>query len=243
MATLPACSSTALATSSIARFNVILQPEIVGKSTTISVDFGVAAPGGGLPSPLTSFDVSLPAGMGLAGTTLGIDACSAKTLMDDGASGCPPDAAMGSGSAMAEAALGSEILREPGRVLAFMTQARDNNTTMLYYFDGRSPVIAPLVFPSELVSNGYSPISELVTAVPLIPALPGTPDAAIVSMHVSLGPRNLTYYRRVGKRVVRYKPVGMAVPATCPRGGFLFSGRFAFADGTRLSVAKRVACP
>jgi hypothetical protein len=225
------------------KFNVGLQPKALGKSTTISIGFQVATSNGELPSPLTSFNFSLPEGMGLADTTLGIDSCSAETLVHDGAGSCPPDAAMGLGSAVAEAAVGSEIVRESGRVLAFMTQARNNNTTLLYYFDGRAPVIVPAVFLGELLSSGNSPISEFALGLPVIPVLPETPDAAIVSMHMTVGPRDLTYYKRVGNRMVAYKPSGMSVPTVCPRRGFLFSARFGFADGTHFSTTKRVACP
>jgi hypothetical protein len=236
-------ASESIAASPSVKLYASLQPERLGKSSTVVIGFEIATSKDVLPSPLTSFNVQLPAGMGLAGTTLGVDTCSAEALVHLGPSSCPPDAAMGLGSAVAEAAFGSEIVREPGQVSAFMTQARDNNTTVLYYFDGKVPVIAPLVFPSEFLSPGFSPISELETKLPLIPALPDTPDAAIVKMRVSLGPRHLTYYKRVGHRTVRYKPVGMAVPAVCPKGGFLFSAYLGFADGTHVSLEKRVACP
>ena len=225
------------------KLDVSLQPEKLGESTTVTVAFKLRTVPNVMPSPLTTFNVHLPAGMGLASASLGVDTCSAETLLGDGPSGCPRDAAMGSGSAVAEAALGSTIVQEPGSITSFMTDARDNNTTILYYFNGKVPVIAPLVFPSEFLSPGNSPISELDTSVPLIPALPETPAAAIVSMRVSVGPKRLTYTKQVGGKTVSYVPVGMAVPATCPKGGFHFSAYFAFADGTRMSATRNVKCP
>jgi hypothetical protein len=224
-------------------FNVGLQPKKLGKSTTVSIGFEVPTVGDTMPPALRSLSFKLPAGMGLAGSSLGVATCSTKTLVDDGASGCPTDSAMGSGSGTAEAAFGSEIVDETGRVYAFMTEPHDENTTMLYYFDGRAPVIAPLAFSGELLAPGLSPISELALKLPLIAALPGTPDTAIVSMKVSLGPKNLTYYKEVGHRRVGYKPVGMALPATCPKGGFLFSAYFVFVEGAHVSIVKKVACP
>jgi hypothetical protein len=238
-----ATSSTVASAAGAMKFDVKLQPKKLGKSTTVTVGFTVPTVKGELPSPLISFDVRLPAGMGLATATLGVDTCSAETLIRDGVGSCPRDALMGSGSAVAEAAFGSEIIEERGHISSFMTQARDENTTLLYYFDGKVPVITPQIFPSEFLSPGNSPISELATSLPLIPGLPGTPDAAIVSMQVSLGPNHLTYFKRVGKKVVSYKPSGMEVPASCPKGGFRFTGAFVFADGTHLSAAKNVKCP
>lgn len=236
-------ATTSASASPAIKLAVNLQPKKLGESTTVSIGFEIPTVHGVLPSALTSLNFRLPAGMGLAGASLGVATCSAETLINNGSGACPPDAAMGFGSGEAEAAFGSEIVRESGRVSAFMTEPRNNNTTMLYYFDGRTPVIAPLTFSGQFLALGNSPISELALELPLITALPGTPDAAIVSMKVSLGPRDLIYYKRVGNRVVGYKPVGMALPATCPKGGFRFSGYFVFADRTHVSVNKKVSCP
>lgn len=225
------------------KFSVGLQPKKLGKSTTVSVGFEVPTVGDTLPPALSSLSFKLPAGMGLAGSSLGVATCSTKTLVNKGASGCPADSAMGSGTGTAEAPFGSETVDETGRVYAFMTEPHEENTTMLYYFDGRAPVIAPLAFSGELLAPGLSPISELALKLPLIAALPGTPDTAIVSMKVSLGPKNLTYYKMVGRKRVSYKPVGMALPLSCPKGGFVFSAYFAFANGEHVSVVKKVACP
>jgi|SRR5580704_2317304 hypothetical protein len=225
------------------KFNASLKPEKLGRQTTVWLGFDVVRAPGELPPALTSFKVQLPAGMGLADTSLGVDTCSASVLTQARANLCPRDSLMGRGNALAEAPFGTGIVQEPGAVSVFMTEARDNNTTVLFYFDGKIPVIAPLVFPSEFVSPGDSPISELQTVLPLIPALPGTEDAAIVSMLVNLGPKNLTYYKRVGKRQVAYKPTGMSVPSVCPRGGFRFSAYFGFADGTHATASQRIPCP
>lgn len=150
---------------------------------------------------------------------------------------------MGSGTASAESAFGAEVIRESATVSIFMGQPTDDHTTMLYYFEGRVPVIAPLVFPSQFVSNANSPRSEFVTTIPPVPALPGASDVAILSMHASIGPSNLRYVRHVGRRVVRYKPISMAVPTSCPKGGFAFSAVFSFEDGTRVTANHVVPCP
>lgn len=225
------------------KLNVGLNPEKLGAGTTVSVGFQIATNGEELPPPLTEFNVRLPAGMGLAATTLGLDTCVNETLLASGPGSCPEDAIMGSGKAIADAYLGSQLVSEPANLSIFMGQAIGEQTTMLYYFDGKIPVIAPLVFPSVFLSPGNSPISELRTVLPLIPGLPGTPDASIVNMQVSIGADKLTYTKQVGGKVVRYKPIGMSVPAHCPQGGFLFSADFHFQDGSTASTSKSVPCP
>ncbi len=220
-----------------------LDPEQLGESTTVSVGFQIASPPGQLPSPLTEFDVRLPAGMGLAATTLGLETCSTEALLRGGAAGCSVESRMGFGSASVEASLGSQLVNESARVSILMGQPIAGHTTMLYYFEGKAPVIAPLVFPSEVLSVANSPTSEFDTAIPPIPGLPGSPDVSILSLRASIGPNHLTYYRRVHGRLVGYRPIGMSVPSTCPRGGFVFSGEFGFQDGAHTTAKTTVACP
>jgi hypothetical protein len=242
-----AAAAGVLSTAAVAAPAVTLQaslnPDRLGADTAVSIGFQIpngAAPGA---SPLTEFDVRLPPEMGLAATTLGLATCSAHTLLDEGPTGCPPNAVMGSGTALAESAFGSETIRESARVFIYMGPATSENTTMLYYFDGQVPVIAPLVFPSQFVSNATSLRSEFMTSIPTVAALPGAADVAILSMHATIGPRGLRYVRRVGKRVATYKPVGMSVPGVCPRRGFPFSGVFVFQNGARVVATHTVPCP
>jgi hypothetical protein len=223
--------------------HVSLHPEKLGHSTTLAFSFHIPASRARILTPLTGFDLQLPAGMGLGDSTLGVSTCSAATLLRSGFEACPPDSLMGNGSGIAEAQFGPEIVIEHGFVRSFMTVEKEGHTSLLYYFDGRVPVIAPLVFSSALLAAGASPISELSTKIPLIPVFPETPDAAIVSMSVKLGPEGLTYYKREHAKVGAYTPVGMDVPAICPKNGFRFTAYFTFADGMRLSSVRDIPCP
>jgi hypothetical protein len=220
-----------------------LSPDRLGANTAVSIGFQI--PSGGAPgsSPLTEFDIRLPPEMGLAATALGIATCSTQTLLGEGPGGCSRNAVMGTGTAVAESAFGEEAMRESAPVTIYMTKAVNERTTMLYYFDGRMPVIAPLVFPSQFVSNSNSARSEFATTIPAVAGLPGAPDVAILSMHATIGPGNLRYVRHHSKRLVFYRPLGMTVPAHCPRGGFPFSAVFGFQDGTHVTATRTVPCP
>jgi hypothetical protein len=78
---------------------------------------------------------------------------------------------------------------------------------------------------------------------PLIPSLPGAPDVAIVALHATLGPAGVTYYEHVAGETLGYKPPGLLLPPTCPRGGFPFAARFTFVGGAQTSASAVDRCP
>jgi hypothetical protein len=225
------------------RLQATFRPDKLGASTTVAVSFQIAGADGELPPPLTQFVLLLPPGLGLATSTLGVATCAVQTLEASGNAACPRDAAMGSGGAVAEAMFGSEVIREAAPISIVMGESTSGRTTILYYFDGRGPIIAPLVFPSQFFATENSPRSELATAIPAISALPGAPDVVIVSLHIEIGADHLTYFRRAGKGRVAYRPVGMSVPEVCPAHGFVFSGKFSFQNGNQVTSTSTVRCP
>lgn len=225
------------------KLKATLHPDRLGANTTMSVSFRVGSSGDAQPPALRRFAVLLPPELGLATSTLGVATCASQALALEGPAACPPDAAMGGGSAVAEATFGPELIRETAPISIFMGEPTGGQTSMLYYFDGSGPIIAPLVFPSEFFGLANSARSELATVIPAVGGLPGTANVSITSLRVRIGPDDLTYYRRVGRRRVAYRPVGMAVPAVCPRHGFVFSGYFSFEDGSNVRASSTVRCP
>ena len=236
---LPAPAAAAPAVTLQAR----LQPEILGASTTVSVGFQIGASAELEPPPLSSFAVRLPAGMGFAGATLGRATCSEQTLLAEGAGACPRESVMGFGSAQVQAPFGSQAVRETGRVSIFMSQPVDRRTTMLFYFDGRAPVIAPLVLQTEILTPESTSDSVLSTEIPPIPTAPGSASVSILSLRADIGPSHVWYLKRVHGRTVAYHPKGLNVPETCPRGGFVFTGEFRFQDGSSATSRSIVPCP
>lgn len=79
--------------------------------------------------------------------------------------------------------------------------------------------------------------------LPVIPSVPGAPPVAIASMHVTLGPRGLTYFERVDGHTLGYTPRGILMPTRCPRGGFHFAATFSFLDGSHQQAGDVVPCP
>ncbi len=218
-------------------------PYRLGHSTTLKLGLEIGATGStsdGLPSSLTSFDISMPPNLELITSTLGLAVCQPTTLMADGADGCSANARMGYGSAKIVIPVGSEPVSEATGIEVEMGPPVGEETGVLLYAEGDSPLSVQLLFPGVLVDANTQGIS---TMVPPITTWPGAANVSTVSMDLSLGPERLTYYKRVRDRTVSYHPRGIALPAKCPRGGFTFGATLTFADGSTVTAANTVRCP
>jgi hypothetical protein len=143
---------------------------------------------------------------------------------------------MGSGSALVEIPIGPELVKETVQIALIAGPSASGYFQILVSASGVSPVLAQLVFSTQLEPG------RLTIDVPPIPSLPEGPYVSMVAMHIVLGGQ-LTYYERVHGRMVAYHPAGVGVPRTCPRGGFPFLGRFGFLGGSSTAARTRVACP
>jgi hypothetical protein len=222
---------------------VMLTPERLGRGTTIVFGFQIITPTGQAPSPLTAFDLSYPANLGLVTSGLGVAICSPAMLELAGPAGCPANSLMGYGTALVEIPFGPAIVQETGSILTFMAPLQDGSLGLLFYAHGRTPITAELIFPG-LVLPAPAPYGGLLSAaVPPVPSLPGAPNAAVVALRSTLGPLGLTYYERVHGRPRTYRPRGIVLPEHCPPGGFPFAATFTFQDGTRARAHTAVPCP
>ncbi len=211
--------------------------------TTVHFGFQIGTTDAAVPSPMTNLDLSLPAGMGLETTSLGLATCDTQTLKEAGPEGCSPDAIMGFGRALAEIQVGSEIVQEHAEITTMMAPAADGHTVVLYYVDAAGPASVELIFPG-LVLGASEPFGTRInTEVPVTGTWPGGPDASVVSLSASIGPEHLTYYRPVGRRFVPFRPVGMQIPPKCPRGGFPFAATVTFLDGSHVDARTAIPCP
>jgi hypothetical protein len=218
-------------------------PDRLGTPTTIGFGFTIKSTTGGLPSPLTHVALSMPSGMNYLTTTLGLETCNPKKLVEKGLTGCPVDSRLGSGSAFVEVPFGTGAGQELPAIQALMGPARHGNAVVLFYADGREPVFAQLVFEGELVPGGAGFGEDLSTAIPPIESVPGGAHVSIIKVESTIGPNHLLYEKRVHGRVVHFHPRGVAIPEKCPRGGFRFKAAFAFEDGSTATATSAVPCP
>jgi hypothetical protein len=193
---------------------------------------------------MTELDIGLPAGLGLATSTLGLAVCNPAELLEFGPLGCPANSRVGSGRAEGKLWSNDEVITEAATVEALVGPSLEGHEQVLFYVEAEDPVSAELVFSSRLqpsVSSAFSGV--LSTGIPIVPAWQGGPDIAVTSFSSTLGPQGLTYYRRVRGRFVPFHPRGIAVPAKCPKGGFPFFARLGFLDGSTVLSRYVVPCP
>ncbi|MGA2162863.1 MAG: hypothetical protein ABSH36_00160 [Solirubrobacteraceae bacterium] len=226
-----------------AKLNAALTPERLGQGTTITFGFTIATTTGQVPSPLTGLDLYYPANLGIGTSGLGLETCSAAVLEADGPEGCPSQSQMGYGKGLVEVPFGPEVLSESAQTSIFMAQIQEGHIGLLFFAEGHSPVSAQIVFHG-LVLPASGPFGgDLDTTIPLVPTLPGAPNAALVQLRSTIGPLHLTYFEHSRGKYRPYHPRGIVLPLTCPRGGFRFSASFSFEDGSHAGAHTSVPCP
>jgi hypothetical protein len=238
-----ACAIAGAQASERVTLNTRLLPDQLGASTTLLYDFHIATPGALLPAPLLSVNLHLPAGMGLASSSLGLAVCEPAVLQERGPQACPAESHLGYGRALVKFRSPTETIEETGAVSVLLGPPQNEHVEVLFYVEGREPVEASLVFPGEVRGDTRPFGTRLDTKVPLTPVWPEGPDLIVTSFNSTIGPRHLTYYRHVHGGVVPFHPRGIAIPLVCPRGGFPFAADFAFADGTQVQATSHVPCP
>lgn len=234
-------ASAAGATEAV-RLKVAFMPDRAGARTTIEFALHINGSDGAPPDPVTSFDLFLPAGMGIASTTLGQGNCDPADLFEGGLGACSVNARIGHGTATAVLPVGSQVVTERTSVEALMGPS-GKSTEVLFYAQAQAPVFAQLVLPSAL-QEGLRPYGEgLSTSIPSIEVWPEGPDLALETFDSTIGPLGLTYREQVGGRTVSYKPLGIRIPQDCPAGGYPFNAVLIFQDGVKSSVDYHVPCP
>jgi hypothetical protein len=226
-----------------ARLSATLTPEHLGQGTTIGFNLRILTAGGAIPSPLREVDLRYPQDLGIATSGLGLATCSAATIEIVGPQGCPSESVMGIGSAVAEIPVGPEIVHETAPVTIFRAPDQHGQIAMVIYANGATPVDAQIPLPSLLLPASAPFGGRVHINVPLVPSLPDSPDVAVVRLTTTIGPLGITYYERERGRAVAYRPRGLQLPDSCPRGGFPFAAALSFVDGTRASVRTVVPCP
>jgi hypothetical protein len=237
-----ACLASSAGATQTVKLKVAFTPSRVGARTTIDLALRISGPGSMPPEPVTSLDLRLPAGMGLAGSTLGEDNCSTAELFNSGLAGCPSNALIGLGTATATVPVGSQIVTEKASLYALIGEPGENRIEVLFYIQVAEPVAAQLVLPS-VVQEATPPYGEqLATAVPLVEAWPEGPDLVLQTFDSTLGPQGLIYHRELHGRTVSYKPRGIRIPPICPTGGYPFEAILTFQDGSSSTASYRVPC-
>jgi hypothetical protein len=143
---------------------------------------------------------------------------------------------MGGGSATVEVGFGTESIDEHVVLELFTAPSPDGYVHLAILARGSEPVEARIVITGVLLAG------HLQIDVPVITGLPGGPDVAIKQIRASLG-GHLTYYEHVHGHMVAYRPKGIGLPNSCPRGGWRLGAKLAFQNGQSSQAGAVVACP
>jgi hypothetical protein len=235
-------ASAACATQS-ATLGASFTPYRLGGRTTIDLSFRIRATAGQIPSALTEVEVRYPQNLGFALSGLGLAVCSASILEVAGTSGCPANSIMGRGSAVAELRFGPQLVTESASISIARASDQEGHIALLLYVSGPTPVDTQILSPAQLLPAAPPFGGRLDMQLPVIASVPGAPDVAIVSLHVTLGPQGLTYYEHTEGSTLAYTPKGILLPTSCPRGGFQFAASFSFLDGSHPGASTSVPCP
>lgn len=202
----------------------------------MSFAVAIEPPAQGVPVPVSQIEVGYPESFGLATSGLGLAACEPSVLEALGDAACPANSKMGQGTALVEVPFGPETVRETVALSFYAAPSTDGRLHLLISARGRKPVSASLLIGGVLLPG------RLQITVPPILGVAGGPDVSLVYMRASIGGA-LTYYERVHGKRVPYRPRGIGLPDTCPRGGWPIAASFAFVDGTLSSARTAVPCP
>jgi hypothetical protein len=218
-------------------------PERLGGETTVRTALAIEPPSGRPALAVTQLELFYPRGLGFASSELGLQNCRAAALEARGASACPHNSLMGHGSALVQVAFGSKVIAERAPMQIFSQPVREQHIGLLFAIAGRSPVIANLAFGGFML-GAPPPFGGVIrSTLPLVPTVPKGPDVALLGLQTSIGAQGIVYRERVKGRLVTFKPKGIPLPPTCPRGGFRFAARVRFADGTLAKARAAVRCP
>jgi hypothetical protein len=174
------------------------------------------------PSPTVDAIVSLPKGMGLNYTKF--PQCDINKLKSQGTKACPKGSKVGTGRLEADAS--PVLAKVGGTVTAFNGKSK---TYLLYIVP---EISSPLVIPGKLQGK-----STLDFDVPLVPTLPGQPNATLTYFEVTTG---AVFRKKVkGKRK---KFNYLENPAKCPSGGYPWKIAFRYENGESLAPTDPAPC-
>jgi len=173
------------------------------------------------PSPTTGTKVTLPKGMILNYTKF--PTCDQAKLEKNGPSGCPGKSKIGKGRIEANAK--PVVDKVGGTVTAFNGK---NKTYLLYVVP---EISSPLVIPGKLSG------STLNFKVPLVPTLPGQPNATLTYFEVTTGKAKVKKGKGKKKKTYSY----LENPLKCS-GGYKWAFTFTYENGESLSPSDTATC-
>ncbi len=225
-----------------AALSASFHPYRLGGRSTLQFGFELRAESGQIPPPLTEVELRYPADIGVYNSELGLASCTAGALESGGPGACPADSVMGYGVVHTGVRLGSTTVDESSLITVFRAPYEGRHLALLFFAEGREPVLTDVIFPGLLLPAPEPFGGRVSIGVPLVETLPGAPYVSVLRLHATLGPENVTYFKRAGGITFAFQPRGIELPRRCPRAGFPFAASFTFSGGTRALAHTTVQC-
>jgi hypothetical protein len=233
-------AATAQAQETVQITSAGFNPDLLGVPTNV---FGSATIGSTLPvpSPITHVNVYGPPGVTL--DLRGTGTCSEAALENVGPEACPANSRAGFGGGEGTYELGQEIINEKFTLDFFLGDNRPGHTVLLIYLDGSTPVSIQLVFTAPVINSPKPYGLGFSLNVPIIKVLPEASDASAKSSFLTLGAKNVAYYRTINGKRKLFHVRGIITPKSCPKGGWPVASQFTFEDGSTVTSTSKIRCP
>jgi hypothetical protein len=225
-------SPTARGAAASATITPSLAPHRLGAKGALVLTIRFAGGESGIPAPVRRSVLRFPANLGIEIPHL--RSCSIARLRTRGPSGCPPQALLGRGHALAEAQAGSQLITEDISLWLFVGPFHNLQPTFVILGQGYTPFDQRVVLTGTVLPDNPPYGEDLVMSIPPIPTIPLEPDASIVTMSLTVGVSKPRFPREANTVVV---------PLSCPAGGFPFGADFTYADGSTSSALAMTPCP
>lgn len=202
-------------------------------------------------APLTEVRFAYPRSLGLVSSGLGLATCTRPAsdfaqvlIVAPRLGGCPPNAVMGFGTALALVRLtNGQVIPEYAAVTVLSGPFEHGRLGLVVFVDGQRPFGAKLAFRGE-VGDAPAPYGGALTVrMPMVPGLEELATISLVELRITIGSHAIRYYERRGGQQVAYRPTGVELPLRCPAGGFRFRAQVRFADHSRRSALSSTPCP
>jgi hypothetical protein len=238
-----ACLPASTHAAPTAKLHVTLTPEQLGRDTNLAFRLHINTPHGQPPTAVTELNLNYPSSLGLTVGGLGLVSCQPITLEEFGPEGCSTNARMGQGHALAEIQVGPETFSETAEIAVLRAPEQQNHIGMYFYVEAHTPLTSEIIVPGLLIPAATPSEETLQIKVPLLKVFPEGPYLALVQLDASIGSSGLTYHEHTHGHLITYKPAGILLPDTCPRGGFQFTAALTFMTGAHTTTQTRVPCP
>lgn len=207
-------------------------PDRLGARTALTFSARLSGGEEGVPAPLRSLTVHLPAGLGV--DLRGVASC-APARVRRGARACPRGSSVGRGQATMVAHAGSQTIEEQASLSAFRIPDQHGRPALAILGVGLTPLTERIVSRGVLLADRPPYGSKLVVTIPAIPTLPLEPDASFLSLSLTIGAASAPRAHAAGAAIT--------VPRRCPQGGFPFAADMRFADASTTAATATVRCP